>query len=951
MKKNISKIYQAIKRDDVDALVNIINLSPEIIDYKTKENDNLLFYAIGKHSVNVAQYLFDNYPALVDHTDTIGDNILTNIIVKNDAVALKTLISAIGNNEEVKKRLHNIIDVFGNNMLMLAVSKCSSESWQIYKHNFSSLWNNELLNYHNSDGRNIAHIIGLEKTIPDNSLIDLLPMELFKTVDNLTGSTPFLLACRNSENIIVKKIAQYSNLHHTTLLKSSAVQLAASNPDIATLDFLLSAGCSITGNNSYNHSSLLTSIVEKKQLHAQRLLPYFVKENINNELLQAAKNCHKMPNLWKDICHQVEPSQLEKLNNKEEIAQFLSYIFYYTDENSFEAFLNSPLSALIMIIDDDRFLFNQLYLSTVSGRKIMHQKITCLLSFATPLFVEELEQHYNTSVENNDLFYQCKNSNSLFYRKQRNVSFAGILANLPSSQIKDILTNTSYLRHAHFDDLLLLKTIGIKKKNTDIIDFIELPISKQDINQNTYLEIDRNIRNFSFDNDYSQYLHTIFEHYDINKGMAINFLANNTMAQDDKLSSMNNTISIFKKNIEFKKLYIQHIGQKIFTVKNCDDIIPYFSKKKMFVDCFKYMIHNYPHEIVGGTALNNVPLENFTHDEIVYIVSQAALSNNIDVLSYFISSMNFSNEEDYINWKKIDKKNFSNQAWCFILNQVFTSAYKQDALMHYLDVQSQLPGDPRINDTIEKALGFASLSIDDISHLYIQSIKNNSCSYLVLGQYLCDNFHPNVQYGIVQDLVDLGEFNTVEEFISNNIVDINLLNFTAFFVSSEFNNTTKGLMTFTMNKKNKIDPYFSLIKNISNDMSSQQLNDITQTIITVFEDSIISYDIKLTIWETYFQSIENNIHKIDDNLLIQVCSQLLSNDKVCNEKEFHEVFSIIFRQHKDDSMFFKQMNDNTIIKENYDKIPAIERSILEYNFFNDDLSINIPLKKTKRVKI
>lgn len=365
---NIKNLHILIKNKDISSFIKILKINPELINFKNKNLNNLLFYCLEKKSYAIFEFILERKPEFLSENNNLGFNCFSNLIKKEKLFLISSFLEQATENTILK--ISQSKDGEGNSILMQVLKK-EKAYYDIYCKFFSE---NNVLNI-NSYGQSVFHIIAMHNS---NFAQDILNQEKLKNEFNrkdTNGLTPLLLASRFANFNLFIKFYQNSDNSKKSELKSNALHFATYSDNQEKVKFLLENGFDPEENNEYMHSPFIISIIEKKYNSCMEIIKY-IKKIEPEEFLPIIRSSSKNPALLNYV---FENKNILSINNfltdtmKEKI---INHIFYYCSMETIEK--NKTLVYSLMKFNEKSC--NALFFSSIAGRKDFVKKTDFIIS-------------------------------------------------------------------------------------------------------------------------------------------------------------------------------------------------------------------------------------------------------------------------------------------------------------------------------------------------------------------------------------------------------------------------------------------------------------------------------------------------------------------------------------------------------------------------------------------
>lgn len=113
----IRNLHSYIKKDDLKSFIDILNKRPNLLNFKSFKNENILFYSLISGSNKISSYLITHKPELLIERNNLGRNCAQNLASKQQDLSLFFKGLSLLSPQNVHLIFANI-DNLGNNLLM-----------------------------------------------------------------------------------------------------------------------------------------------------------------------------------------------------------------------------------------------------------------------------------------------------------------------------------------------------------------------------------------------------------------------------------------------------------------------------------------------------------------------------------------------------------------------------------------------------------------------------------------------------------------------------------------------------------------------------------------------------------------------------------------------------------------------------------------------------------------
>lgn len=963
MNKNefLKNVFRTIKKDNLEEFKKLTN-NNKLINFKNKQKENLLFYSLQSGSINISQYIIESSPDLLLERNSFYLTPFSDLIYRDNKKGFNAFLQ-LSNIKNLP--LGQIYEKGGEvyTIPLLAVEKLSKENWLIFEDLTKKFWNEKTLSAKDRLGYNIAHKIAINNSEYAQNILDYLPKSIFSQLDSEMGSTPFLTAVKFSSLPLIKKILSYSDINQTTLLGSNAVHLSIFNEDPSVLDFILKEleqyPETITSSNLYGDSSIMSAINNDNFRALETLLPYYInqKKDLSEEIIHFIKTSPKNFDYFKKFMDKIYPENLSSLLKNEEYTGFLfSYIFHYGTENDIKEMEKSFYWQSITNIKNS-FLNHQLYSSSILGKKSSIFKVNYLLNLNKKILTSLESQKVFTHNNEVDLLFYNEDY-QLFNKHSKISSFVSSLNTMPASQLLDLLKKTNIHKSFDYLDNLFLLTIGLRKKNKDIIELVNIE-SKNEIKShfNSVLNIQDLLTTLVSTEEFNPYFSKLITHLDINHTRLFHnyiddiFNANNK----NKLAKIYNVLSLFSEHPSLKKDFIHLLIYRLTqTNENQNDLLNLFVKNdKAVLSAI---------EVITDKQINKLKDNNFTkhilsvygdRKNLIDFFIKIARSSNIhkhDIMNFMLPKCILNNSTSKKLAKDIENNPIDNYGWLFI----FKNFPKNNALNILTD------------SYFSSKSNFNEFSIDILENINYFSSSAENCIYncfknfngkdnLDIIDFLLAKTSINYEI-IIKDCFDNKNFHPISYLIKKYKININDLKINQFWENLEIDNFFIDFKNDNQFHSNSLNNYFSFLEEHKNNISLTELHKISENFYFWLEknDTNENNIAIIRIINVFLKTFNDRINELDENILLKICTTVLKNNELNDlfvaKKEYENIFDIVFKNKEYDDNFFKKINNNQFFIENKNKLPEEQLRRLSYYSMKDKFSVS-ESKPNKTIKI
>lgn len=967
MAGNFQLLFRYIKNDDINNFLKLVDNNPELIFFKNKQKENILFYALQKGSIEIADYLMDNYQRFMYEKNRYALTPFSNLIYTNNIKGL-TCLSELA--EKHQDKIDIAYDINGEqyNLPLLAVLKLGKDGWNCFTKLTNHLWKEDSLSLQNADGYNIAHLIAKRNATYCLNILDKANKDIFQKKEFLCGDTPFLIACYLSNKTIVEKFKKFSDIHEINASGNTALHLAASREKTDILQLLLKSNLDAQATNFNSDSILSTAINCKNENNINLLYPLFKGKDISEEVLLLIKKMPKNIELISKILSESSDEELFSiLNSKEKTKSLFNYIFYYFNEEQIETLQQKNIWNYIYNINEPLDM-HSLYTAAIMGRKSMSSKISILHSISPFISVEDSELFFKPLLLDGDLYFENQHEN---HKQQKSFCLVSALGTLPVSQINDILIKTDILNKFSEGDLALLYSIGIKKNSTSLLGYLEQlpkPYIVKDSNLDWAIQENLSYFNIQFiNNDIIQkaFKHTVnlFTHSPV---YFIHNISNEISEENKDLVYLKTLFSILNKT-EFKKEITTSIMTNMLNKENNSPVL-----EKLFSTNSK-IIHYF---------LNNLQYDSLTHvkDNNFYnllLKSYSKLYSPLNLCFSFIQSDNveknnlventlqyIDSNETKLNKALIEKSlsiSINDDSWRTVLNHFHTNPHYYNLIDLYFEHQSKFLSSTNI-ETIKIATQFAKhVDINKVIDNLAYTCDVNEDNQEKLKCYI-NLINPQKNQNIYLDLaksaINKSNFNLVNFLCDNYNINLEKINLDSYWFTPDLQ---INFSIDILNSKYKpLESYIDFLVEHKEKFSLQFWENNSYNLAKWLETHPADTETKTKIISLFFNSTEEFIYHIPNEVIISICLSLLKNHNnkliplLSNIKNNSVVDSMeetldLFFNNKEDK-FFIELNKNLTL--NTLSLPLKQQKEMSYYLLKETIAgIEVKKENKKKLKI
>lgn len=942
-----AQFYNNIKNDNIEDLKILLKKYPSMLFYHNKKGRGLLSYALSYGSYKILNYINKNHKELFYTTNNKKRNILEQIIYEEDENSLINIFKVL-NSTSIHKYFENKEDI---PLLFKAIQTLEQTMFNKFINLIQDYITEEILNYKDDTGLNILHYLAFHnKNIP-NSLKEKIPNRLFHEIEINMGNTPLLLSAEYSSNEIFQYLYEHSNINQKNFLNRNILHLSILNKREDNFNYILN---NLDNRKIINFSEvdytentpLKLAISNRKENIISTLFNY-TSNDLSDDLLLLSRDFHNFHKFFNEHNYDVNISKLNGLiNNKIDIRDFFSNIFYNADIEFIKNLAATPLWTLLEFIKEEDYLNNKIYASCINGRKDMSKKINFLSKYLDIYHAEDISDKYLYNIENNQLyFYEIDNNDNV----KKSFCFVSSLRNLPSGQIKEILENSEIIGDFTTSDWLLLISIIIKKHKYELFDYIPNFILSTSIyldnNSNLGQAIIDNLLNYNYNPISQKYYELLINQFQLFPNELIKKNIHNTLNKNKELD-----VFYFFKSPHLKKnLYIEITNVLFQEEKNYEYINKIILKNEnLLFYCFKNSMEFSPLEI------KNNDIVDYTLSRTKFSINKknwyylCKVQHNSKLTLSLLSKTRLDNFEDKKYFQDIISKNpISDETWKSIINHYSKEKPFQFLLFEYFLYYSLSLDEPNFQ-TFEKISSLIELNKDStklfIEKLSIEhSIESKShYSKLFLKQHTIEN--------LFNSFFEKEDYDYLNVLFKNYNLDINIINLEAFWYNKNMSNF------FDLNIFNPsyepLEKFLSFIHSKISNISNEKLNVFMNEFYTWIISIDLKQETKIKIIEKVFLCFEEQIPFIDDEILINLSNFSVKNFKNSensllqkdNNKNINSLLNIVFNQA--DKKFFEKICKD---KEIYDSIDLSDnnKKVFQLHILENLLDKKENNKKTK----
>ena len=905
----IRSFFSAIKKDDIDKVKKILDKEPSLINIKNAQREGLLFYAFEKNIKKVIDFLTDKYPNLITEKNIINLNIIHKLISKNINIEYFLEKMAVLSPSEIEQIYKNT-DPQGNNLLMFAAKSGRVDSLRSIFLNCPNF--QELVLSSNHYGQTVAHFMAsnINEDCPD--IIKKLPPNLMKKLDNLNGFSPLMLAAYYQTLNNFEAFYELMPGEQTSLTGGNLMHFAASNSNSKLFKFLIKNGL-FTNKKSATLQTPLNTAIQKGFNDIVELIVV----NVQNEgvcaedLIASARISSKRPDLFRKI---IVNKNNERLTQNDE-GRFLESLFLYANHQTVLEVLKMDEYKNCLNFND----FSILFPKALAGKKDMISKTNFLLERDLLLSTQEV------------------------------IVAANALDKLPNSQINFILKNSDLLSKCEKEDLTLFKALCLSRgldhsfiqKNEYINDDEEfqkaigkfLKYSKIQNSQNSTTHL-KNIKEWlSILADkkvaWKHYGYIASKHRE-----PFDFLQNSfkILPRENMRDLVYYTITaLFKNKDELSSNTIRTINQAPNLLANVFAGVIKFGKipeNQQLLSCLPQ---------VKQKALRTEELSSFLKR------TRKKQRSSIDLLKNTIQIFDLDkihDMEDFCN--ALMTNQYSYEIIPKVLNQLdsqkdnfkitYAMSYVKNKNLYLdLDIAKEMLINHSQSEKVIKEVLLASVLEDSFADLdFIKKIHEIDSNKILNS------------FNLSQELLEQGRYDACFKIqkVINKKMEFKKLN---------FSKVDWKQIDLKLDQKDPLNNFFDFIESNKDSITEKQLDVIARSLLESIKKNEISFE---TI-EQCLSSLDGNLSKISEDVLIGISSYVLKKHQITNimkdilsKDNFDNIFSLISKTGKVE--VFEKLKQ----EDNFELIQKETRIVMNNDILQKELPIkNLEAPKPKRIKI
>ena len=960
---DIHSLYSAIKKDNLEVFQRLIEKEPSFIHYKNKYGKSILVYALESNAEQIVNLILSQHPNLLFETNNFKMNVFEQIIYKNQSKSLELFFKLVS-----PEQIRQCFTTTANLPIHIqAIKKLNQQNWEYFYQHCSTLIPNSDFSFVSQDGLNTAHYVALANKEFVLPILQKCDSSLYYQLDNDSGSTPLLISAKYSNLNIIKYFEKFSDITQTTYLQSNLSHVSCFNEDYDSFKYINQLNIDHVSTNLHDVSPLLIAINEKSNDKANMLFPFYQSIDISEEILDAAKNFTSLESFWKTNLPLFQEKNIVSLKqDKNKICNLFCSLFYYCDKETLSLLIRSPLWDLLNNLKNDPLLSHQIFLSIIANRKHMSSKFNATIEKIQFLHANETEEIYSPIIDNNDISFKC----NLFEedKQQKGFCLVAALGALPNGQIKEIIQNSNLLNLLNQYDLLLLFSIGLKRKSNFIIEETikqiknHFPTIEEETNYD--LSIQHNLSFYETNNKYDYYYRKFLQSFEHIPTNLFEKISHTLIYEHKSISDLNEILKLYDFSSLYKKLIVTSTIEKLFQSKEVpqDWFQMFIQKPTLLFFIFKKLLMEHPDSIQNNELFNFVIQHNdFSHTAKNWkFIFSLAQSNNLekhDLIKNILPTIKINNQNDFKEFQQnLLNYKIDDHSWRLILNKVYHTKFFQPILNQYLLSCSLNSEDINII-TLKKSIEKIQTQHTN-SQLWMSNIINNKShhdSVILLFEELF--LKKNSTKELINISIESSNFSYLEHLIKQHSISCQHIDLSSFWKNNAMQEIFE--LNFIQKQYTPLTEYLLFIKNHNKEFKKEQFNDLINQFLYWYAQSNVDQKTKLIVSFSLFSSLEENISMVDDVILVKVCKILLNNEELKTTKisnlgfghffdknNLNNVISIIFNHKKDDFL--------TLLEKRIDKSNAFlsdeNKKIMGYYSLKNDLN-HKPSKMGKGYKI
>jgi ankyrin repeat protein len=905
--KIIRSMFSAIKRDNLEKLQEIIAEYPNLLYFKNQRRENILFYAFENNSKKIIDFIHSCDPGFIKEKNIRNLNILHELVLANKNIDyfLEDIIHWDVNSVN---QLYTNCDPQGNNLLLMAAKSGNLDILKKIINHCPSF--DKLQKHSNIYGQNIAHFIACNIFENCQEIIEKLSPGLLKNIDNINGFTPLMLAAYHQKENNFKSFFDLYPNDQISFLGNSLIHFAAHNQNNEVVKLLISNGLYKNNKNLAEQSPLLIALTKGLDKSA-------------NDLFNAAKD--KLI-YQEDIVNAVKISNINWDLFKEIINNFNNEELSQENANSFleNLFLHGKFMAIEEVEKNDRYkkYFDSasivnLFSKTITGKKDM--------AFKT--------------------FFLLKNKEYL--SKEETIGIVTSLEKIPANQVRFLLKSTGIIDKTLEENKILFGALCLEK-GLNYEDYgIELKLNNDDDIQKF---IKRSLRSVKIEdtkthfNNIESWLSIlednklVWKHY----GRIISKNIDPFIFLEEKFKFLSR---------ENKKELVYYAITALF--KNENEIPAHTFK---VIECHPHLLINVFTGIIKVgkvpenkqllSILPQIKTKNLMTDDFINVLkkSHRKPKQAITILKDKIDMFDLSDIGDMKDFCNALVRNPFHYEMMEEVVMAIESESKDKLMYSYVDSYISEPTATINMEVLEQLILSHDNSLKIITDIFYKVLYNHKFNNIDFINRIRNLTNQNIlpDSNKVQNLIDIEDFNTCLKLkeIGGSELQLKRINFN----SIDWESIDRQVISLDKNNK-----FFDFIENGKDLLTEKQINSLTFNLVSKIKENSISFP---TI-EKFLTALDQNVHKIEDELLYQLSINVLDNQyskntitRFMSQDSFNSIFSSISKNKN--GVFFERIRNN----ENFYLIPKETRIAIDKEILEDTLIVNQPeLPKTKKIKL
>ncbi|NCQ50347.1 ankyrin repeat domain-containing protein [archaeon] len=903
----IRSLFSSVKRNDIKKFQHIYSENKWILNFKDNKRENILYYAFENDSRDIIDFVLLENAELLKEKNILNLNILHDLIKKNKNIEYFIEKIKVWPQEELIK-LFNNTDPQGNNLLLVAAK---SGDVSILSNVVNICPNFKLLQEHlNHYGQNIAHVIATNFIDDITPVIDILSPKLISQLDNLNGFSPLMLASYYQNELNFKSFLNLMPKNQNSFLDNNLMHFAAHNKNIEVTSLLLEKKMFSNSKNKLGQTPFYISMLKGHSEIAEKLFEEAKKSKIiEDEIVISPKMATKNRDLFFKI---MENKSNEELS-VESKGKFLEYLFLY-----------SNFTDIISIYKEGRYSdffqeenFSELFAKSLTGKKDMALKANFLLRNKKELTLDE------------------------------SITVCKSLDKLPTSQILFLLKKSQILENINTEYLSIFTALALSR-GIDSKIITETPI----YNDND--DIQKCIRSILKNNKIQSttlHLENINKWVDLFKDKKI------VWKHYGELISKENSPFVFLDN-NFKLLNKSSKKELVFYLVT-SMLINENEISKESLDLIKQYPNLLAHAYAGIVNFGKIPKNeqlidvlnnikgNFLNHQDLSVFLKRTIKKPEEAINLIEKTFNTF---DFKSYKKGDdlcvslmKNKYHEKIIETILEKLKEN--KDQFIYDYIDNYITEP-EMEINiEVLEKLMLMHKDSKKIITEVFEIAILGEGFNNIKLIKLLGNH----IENKPFQDLESIQYIFNAEKFDScNKIQETYGVGLTFPLKDLCFDNINWNRVNTKIISLDEDDSFFEFISKNKELFTEKQLNSFFLGMLLEMKNN----GLNLETIKKLFNSLDNELVKVDSEILLDLSSSILNRYKLSSEVEkylnkdiFDNIFQIVSKNKN--MKFFEKIQFDI----NFEIIPKESKIIINKDILDKNLKLKEGTKQQKKIKI